>query len=86
MSAPFVPPDPNVVARVRAMAEESLSPEEFTARLQVPLSDEEYEETRSLIEWFTRRYKTPVERLRYARHAYRRWQRGAPASAAPPVK
>lgn len=78
MSGAFVPPRPEVVAEVRALSEAPLSPEEFIARLQIPLSDEEYEETRSLMEWFTRRYVTPAERLRYARQAYRRWKRAAP--------
>ena len=67
VSKHFTPPDLDAVAAVRAMAEEPLSPEEFTARLKIPMSDEEYTEIRSLIEWFCRRYPTPAERLRYAR-------------------
>ena len=39
---------------------------------------EEYEEIRSLIEWFKRRYPTPAARLGYARRATRRWQAGNP--------
>jgi hypothetical protein len=67
------PPTREALARVRAISERTLSPEEFRAALAVPLTDAELEETRSLIRWFRRRYPTPADRLAYARRAYRRW-------------
>ena len=53
---PDSPPTREAVARVRAITERTLSPEEFRAALAVPLTDAELEETRSLIRWFRRRY------------------------------
>ena len=66
------------LARVRALAERTLSAEEFRAAMAAPLSEAELEETRSLIRWFKRRYSTPAERLAYARRAYRRWRAASP--------
>jgi hypothetical protein len=74
-------PDPVVLARVRALADRQLSPEEVRAALAVPLGEQEEQESRALIRWFRRRYPTPAERLAYVRRAYRRWQ-----AAAPPVE
>ncbi len=75
---PFRPPTRAAIARIHALAERTLSPEEVRAALAVPLSQAEKEETRSLIRWFCRRYSTPAERLAYARRAYRRWARAMP--------
>ncbi len=71
-------PSPAALARVRALAERRLSPDEVRAALAVPLSYQEEEETRSLIRWFRRRYPTPAARLAYARRAYRRWAAAQP--------
>ncbi len=76
---PLVPPPPEALARLRALAERQLSPEEFRAALAVPLGEREEEESRSLIRWFRRRYPTPAERLAYARRAYRRWLAAMPS-------
>ena len=70
---PFTPPGPCARARLLALSERRLSPEELRAALAVPLGEIEEEESRSLIRWFRRRYPTPAERLAYARRAYRRW-------------
>jgi hypothetical protein len=67
------PPDPGALARVRALTERRLGPEEARTALAVPLGEAEEEESRSLIRWFRRRYPTPADRLAYARRAYRRW-------------
>ena len=75
---PLTPPTAEALARVRALVERILSPEEIRAALAVPLTDAEREETLSLVRWFRRRYPTPLERLAYARRAYRRWKAGAP--------
>lgn len=72
------PPDPAALARIRALAERQLSPEEVRAALAVPLGEAEEQESRSLIRWFRRRYPTPAARLAYARRAYRRWAAALP--------
>jgi hypothetical protein len=72
-------PDPAALARVHALAERQLSPEEVRAALAMPLGELEEEESRALIRWFRRRYPTPAERLAYLRRAYRRWQAAGPA-------
>lgn len=66
----------NALQRARALAERSLTPEEFDAALAVPLSAEEKEDTLALVRWFRGRYRTPAERLAYVRRAYRRWTTG----------
>lgn len=45
------------------------------AYLAEPIDDEERQSTLELVDWFTRRYPTPLERLRYISKAYRRWSR-----------
>ena len=60
-------------ARVQAFAERLLSAEEVSEALARPITDEERDEVRALVAWFRRRYPTPLERLAYARRAYRRW-------------
>ncbi len=75
---PVEAPDPEAVARVRAMAERRLSPEEFEAYVHAPMSDAEREEILASIAWFMRRYPTPGERLAAARRAYAQWARGMP--------
>ena len=74
----FGPPSPETIARLRAIAERTLSAAEFRAALAVPLGEAEEEEARSLIRWFRRRYPTPADRLAYARRAYRRWTASRP--------
>jgi hypothetical protein len=71
---PFVPPSPGDVARAREYAERRLSPEEFDAYVNAPMSREELEGIWESIDWFTRRYPTVLERLAYARRAYARWK------------
>lgn len=80
MSAPkpLELPDPEAVARVREMAERRLSPEEFDAYVNAPMSDAEWEEILASIAWFMRRYPTPGERLSAARRAYAQWAKGMP--------
>lgn len=77
---PLDRPSPEALARVRALTERRLSPEEVRAALAVPLSRAEEEESRSLIRWFRRRYPTPAARLAYARRAYRRWAAAQPGT------
>jgi len=70
---PLVPPSAEAIARLRILADRTLSPEEFRESLAAPLGEAEIEEARSLIRWFRRRYQTPAERLAYVRRSYRRW-------------
>jgi hypothetical protein len=71
-------PSPEDVARVREAAERPLSREEFLAWINTPMGDEEKEEALSLINWFTRHYPTPAERLAYVRRIAPCWK-GPPA-------
>jgi hypothetical protein len=71
-------PDPEAVARVRALAERRMSAEEFEAYVQAPMSDAEREEILASIAWFMRRYPTPGARLAAARRAYTQWAKGMP--------
>lgn len=80
MTTAFVPPTAKQLARVRELAERRLSAAELHAYVDAPWSHEEREATAELIAWFTRRYPTPLERLRAARRAYRRARARMPAS------
>ncbi len=60
-------PDRDALAAVRAMADRSLSREEFDAYVHAPMSDAEREATVELFTWFTRRYATPMQRLAASR-------------------
>ena len=55
--------------------ERTLSREEFDAYVNAPMSDDERETMKELIDWFRRRYPTPEERLAYVRRAYNRRMR-----------
>jgi len=74
-------PDPEAVARVRALAERRLSAEEFEAYVRAPMSDTERKEILASIAWFMRRYPTPGERLAAARRAYAQWVKGRSRAA-----
>ena len=64
-----------MAARIRELSERSLSVAEAEAYLSTPIDDEERRATLELVEWFRRRYPTPLERLKYVSQAYRRWSR-----------
>jgi hypothetical protein len=66
--------NPDVAARVRELTERSLSIEEANGYLSTPITDDERRATLELVEWFCRRYPTPLDRLRYVTRAYRRWR------------
>lgn len=72
------PPDPEALARVHALAERRLSPEDFEAYVRAPMSDAEREEILASCAWFVRRYPTPGERLAAARRAAAQWTKGMP--------
>ena len=58
---------------LRAAVDRELTPEEFQAYLDQPITPAEREGVRDLVRWFTTRYSTPLERLAYVRRATRRW-------------
>jgi hypothetical protein len=59
---------------LRLETERTLSPDEAREYLAAPVSDRERETVLELVEWFRRRYPTPLARLAYVRKAYARWQ------------
>ena len=59
-------------AWIAEQASRRLSPEEFQSYVEAPVSEWERENAGALITWFTNRYKTPLERLAYARRAQAR--------------
>ena len=80
---PLFHPSPEALRRVRELAERDLTVVEFNAYVDAPMSDQEREGILESVEWFTRRYPTPGERLSAARKAYSQWVRGM---AAPPSR
>ncbi|HZS37529.1 MAG TPA: hypothetical protein VFF06_11920 [Polyangia bacterium] len=74
----FEPPAPEAVARVRAFTNRRLTPEEFNAYVNAPMSADELEAIHSLINWFTRRYPTVAERLAWGERAYAQAKRWMP--------
>jgi hypothetical protein len=48
--------------------------EELRDALERPVDAREREEIVSLVQWFTRRYPSPAQRLAYVRRAYARWR------------
>jgi hypothetical protein len=68
------PLSPETRARLQALIERQLPPEEVAEALARSITDDERDEVRALVAWFVRRYPTPLERLAYVRRAYRRWQ------------
>ena len=77
-------PSPEQVARVRAMAERRLSAEEFAAYVEAPMTDEERDGILSLVDWFSRRYPTPLDRLVAGRRAWANAARRMRAGGVPP--
>ena len=70
---PLRPRSPETIAAIQELAQRRLAPEEVSARLRVPIGEDERLEILALIDWFCRRYPSPAQRLAYARKAYRRW-------------
>jgi len=77
MSAKVLRPSAQAIARIRALSERELTPEEVEAALRTPVDEVEREEILALVAWFRRRYPTAADRLAYVRRAYHRWQGAA---------
>ena len=69
------PSTPETIRRLREEYERPLTPEEYRAQSEIPLSEQEIEETLELVRWFRTRYPTGAERSAYVREAIRRWSR-----------
>jgi hypothetical protein len=69
---------PEQRAELEAWENRRLSPEEFAARVAAPWTEHEHEDFAALLDWFNRRYPTPLERLRATRHLAAQWQRSHP--------
>jgi hypothetical protein len=72
MTQRIEPADAATRARIKKLHETPMSPAEFRALVDMPVTEDERENSLALIEWFMRRYPTPTDRLIYARRAYRR--------------
>jgi hypothetical protein len=66
---------PQARAELEAWEERRLTAEEFLARVNAPWTEREREDFEALHAWFVRRYPTPVDRLRAARHLAEQWRR-----------
>lgn len=78
MSARLAPATASERARLAELHEAPMDVAEFIRLADAPVTPEEVEEVRALVEWFTRRYPTGAERLAYVRRAYKRWNRPTP--------
>ncbi len=61
--------------KIAEMVERRISEEEFDRIVNAPCVDGEHEDTLDLIRWFTRRYPTARERVRWARRSFAQWTR-----------
>jgi hypothetical protein len=52
----------------------TVTPEELRHALVRPIPADERDEVTALVQWFTTRYSSAEERLRYVRQAYGRWR------------
>ena len=70
-----------VAARPKDLEEalnRTVTPDELQYALHREIPESERAEVEALFRWFTTRYPTPGERLRYIRHAYTRWSGRTP--------
>jgi len=67
------PPSQVDLRATRRFAERVLAADAFDAYVNAPVSKDEREEAVRLIRWFSKRYRTPAQRLAYVRRAYARW-------------
>ena len=67
--------NPEIRDRVRAHLERTVPDAEADAYLSMPIEEDERRAVLDLVEWFLRRYPSPLERLRYVDRTYRVWSR-----------
>jgi len=67
-----------VDSRLEEVANRALTPDEFQAYVNQPISPDEREGVLDLVRWFTTRYSTPLERLAYVRRTMARWGKTRP--------
>ena len=70
---PTRPPSQAALEATRRFSERILAADEFDTYVHAPVSEDEREEGLRLIRWFSKRYRTPAQRLAYVRRAYARW-------------
>jgi hypothetical protein len=75
----LAPPSEEFLAEVKAFENRALSPAEFAARANAPMSEHEREDLERLVSWFTRTYPTAGERLRAVDTMTAQWLRGRPS-------
>jgi hypothetical protein len=66
-------PSPDVVDELKAMYERRLTRAEYEAAAAIPLSHQEIEDTLALVDWFTRRYPSVLDRFRYVTRKTAEW-------------
>jgi hypothetical protein len=71
--SPTNPPSQADLQATRRFAERILPADAFDAYVNAPVSEDEREDGLRLIRWFSKRYRTPAQRLAYVRRAYARW-------------
>lgn len=71
--SPTNPPSQAALQATRRFAERILPADAFDAYVNAPVSEDEREDALRLIRWFSKRYRTPAQRLAYVRRAYARW-------------
>ena len=57
-----------------AAVNRTVTPDELRQALARPIPLDERDEVTALVQWFTTRYASAEERLRYVRQAYVRWR------------
>jgi hypothetical protein len=62
---------------VSSFANRQLDLADVRAYLEAPVTEDERAGVLALVEWFVRRYPTPIERLAYMKRAHARWRRAA---------
>jgi len=65
-------------SRIDAAVNRRVTPEEMQYTLDREIPESERAGVEALVRWFTTRYPTPGERLRYVRQAHARWSRSRP--------
>ncbi|HUE89649.1 MAG TPA: hypothetical protein VMO26_26535 [Vicinamibacterales bacterium] len=71
------------IAALRAFVERELTDDEIAQYLDAPVTEDERRGVLELVEWFCRRYPTPLARLHYVTRAHARWGATRPQGPTP---